>query len=106
SMNAPPEAIVDVLSAVLTLLGVRDHSWLSIKTMLSGRGVIDEILRFDGRRISEEVRKDASKLIKKRPSSFNAEDISRVSAAAAPLAAWVKANIRYSLVLEKIEPLE
>ena len=26
--------------------------------------------------------------------------------AAAPLAAWVKANIRYSLVIEKIEPLE
>ena len=29
-----------------------------------------------------------------------------MSVAAAPLAAWVKANIRYSVVLEKIRPLE
>lgn len=30
----------------------------------------------------------------------------RASVAAAPLAAWVKANLQYSRVLEKIEPLE
>ena len=33
-------------------------------------------------------------------------NIYRVSVAAAPLALWVKANVRYSLVLDKIEPLE
>ena len=30
----------------------------------------------------------------------------RASVAAAPLAAWVKANVQFSEVLEKIEPLE
>ncbi len=30
----------------------------------------------------------------------------RASKAAAPLAAWVKANLRYAAVLEKIGPLE
>lgn len=30
----------------------------------------------------------------------------RASTAAAPLASWVKANVKYSEVLEKIEPLE
>ena len=30
----------------------------------------------------------------------------RASQAAGPLAAWVKANVQYSIVLEKIEPLE
>lgn len=30
----------------------------------------------------------------------------RASQAAGPLAIWVKANIQYSIVLEKIEPLE
>ena len=30
----------------------------------------------------------------------------RASAAAAPLAAWTTANIKYSYILEKIEPLE
>ena len=32
--------------------------------------------------------------------------IYRVSVAAAPLAAWVKANMAYSKVLEKVAPLE
>lgn len=30
----------------------------------------------------------------------------RASVAAEPLAAWVRANVQYSYVLEKIEPLE
>jgi dynein heavy chain 2 len=30
----------------------------------------------------------------------------RASQAAAPLAMWVKANVRFSLVIEKIQPLE
>ena len=34
------------------------------------------------------------------------QNAKRASAAAAPLAAWVKANIKYSYVLEKIGPLE
>ena len=29
----------------------------------------------------------------------------RASVAAAPLASWVRANVKYSYVLEKIEPL-
>ena len=34
------------------------------------------------------------------------QNAKRASTAAAPLAAWVKANVKYSYVLEKIEPLE
>ena len=37
---------------------------------------------------------------------FNLQNATRASVAAAPLAQWVKANIQYSKVLEKIEPLE
>jgi len=37
--------------------------------------------------------------------SFDAENVMRVSRACAPLAAWVKANVKYSEVLLKIEPL-
>ena len=38
-------------------------------------------------------------------SSFEKEVIMRASQAAAPLAMWVKANVRFSLVIEKIQPL-
>jgi dynein heavy chain 2, cytosolic len=106
SLAAPPEAIVDVLAAVLTMLGVQDLSWTSMKKFLSNRGVKEDILNFDVKRISQSLRDKVAKLIKKKPTSFDAAAIQRVSVAAAPLAAWVKANIRYSIVLEKIEPLE
>jgi len=106
SLSAPPEAIADVLAAVLMLLGVQDLSWLSMKKFLSNRGVKDDILNYDARRISEDLRKNVAKLLKKKPASFDDANIQRVSIAAAPMAAWVKANIRYSLVIEKIEPLQ
>ena len=38
SLTAPPEAIADVLAAVLMLLGVQDLSWLSMKKFLTNRG--------------------------------------------------------------------
>jgi dynein heavy chain 2, cytosolic len=106
SLTAPPEAIADVLAAVLMLLGVQDLSWLSMKKFLGNRGVKDDILNFNAKGISDELRKNVSKMIKKKSESFEAANITRVSVAAAPMAAWVKANIRYSLVIEKIEPLE
>eukprot|EP00981_Chlorochromonas_danica_P004240 scaffold857_cov152-Ochromonas_danica.AAC.23 len=106
SLTAPPEAIADVLAAVLTLLGVQDLSWQSMKRFLSNRGVKDDILNFDAKRISPELRKTVAKQLKKKPQSFDDAAIQRVSVAAAPMAAWVKANIRYSLVIEKIEPLQ
>ena len=34
------------------------------------------------------------------------QNAKKASVAAAPLAAWVTANIKFSYVLEKIEPLE
>eukprot|EP01033_Poteriospumella_lacustris_P002713 gene2718-1970_t len=106
SLTAPPEAIADVLAAVLMLLGVQDLSWLSMKKFLGNRGVKDDILNYDAKRIDAELRKNVAKLLKKKPASFDDANIQRVSVAAAPMAAWVKANVRYSLVIEKIEPLQ
>jgi dynein heavy chain 2 len=106
SLTAPPEAIADVLAAVLMLLGVQDLSWLSMKKFLGNRGVKEDILNYDAKRIDAELRKNVAKLLKKKPASFDDANIQRVSVAAAPMAAWVKANIRYSLVIEKIEPLQ
>lgn len=45
-------------------------------------------------------------LLQKNAASFDAKNAKRASIVAEPLASWVKANIKYSYVLEKIEPLE
>tara|TARA_B110000091_G_scaffold199866_1_gene230119 strand:- start:810 stop:8225 length:7416 start_codon:yes stop_codon:yes gene_type:complete len=105
-LKMPPEAIHDVLSAVLMLLGIRDTSWLSMKKFLGQRGVKDEILNYDAHQMTPAIRKSVGKVLRAKASSFDDANIYRVSVAAAPMALWVKANVRYSLVLDKIEPLE
>ena len=55
----------------------------------------EEILAFDARRITNSMRKGVLKILKSKGSSFDHATIKRVSRAAAPLAAWVKANIQY-----------
>lgn len=106
SLNTPPDPVRDVLSAVLMLLGIRDTSWMSIKRFLGNRGVKEDILNFDTHRITADIRSQVMKLLRAKGSSFEKSAIQRVSVAAAPMAAWVKANVRYSLVLDKIQPLE
>ncbi|GIY28883.1 cytoplasmic dynein 2 heavy chain 1 [Caerostris darwini] len=106
SLRAPPDVIRDILEGVLRLMGIFDTSWVSMKSFLSKRGIKEEILAFDARNISPEIRESVEKLLKKNSESFDSKNAKRASAAAAPLAAWVKANVIYSRVLEKIKPLE
>ena len=51
------------------------------------------------------LRNKVAKLIAQTPNSFEDAIIRNASYAAAPMAAWVKANVKYSEVLLKIEPL-
>ena len=105
SLKTPPAAIADVLSGVLMLLGIEDLSWLRMKKFLGQRGIKDDILNFDASGITKGILNQVSNLLRSKANSFDAATIYRTSVAAAPLAAWVKANIKYSLVLEKIQPL-
>ncbi|KAF5303585.1 hypothetical protein FQR65_LT08186 [Abscondita terminalis] len=106
SLRAPPDVIRDILEGVLRLMGTQDTSWNSMKNFLSKRGVKEDIKSFDASRITGENREAVRKLISNRGDSFDPKNAKRASVAAAPLAAWVIANVRYSAVLENIKPLE
>ncbi|KAG8470560.1 hypothetical protein KFE25_008981 [Diacronema lutheri] len=106
SLKMPPEAIRDVLEGVLRIMGNFDTSWISMKRFLSNRSVKDEILNFDSRKITPDVRESVKQLMQQKALSFDEMNIRRVSVAAAPLAAWVRANIEFSTVLHKVAPLE
>nr|DBA32514.1 TPA: hypothetical protein GDO54_000298 [Pyxicephalus adspersus] len=106
SLRMPPDIIRDILEGVLRLMGIFDTSWFSMKSFLAKRGVREEIVTFDARNILKEIRESVEEHLERNSTSFEAKNAKRASAAAAPLAAWVKANIKYSHVLEKIEPLE
>ncbi|KAJ3070332.1 Cytoplasmic dynein 2 heavy chain 1 [Podochytrium sp. JEL0797] len=106
SLRAPPPAVRDVLEAVLRLMGNLDMSWNSMKGFLGKRSVKDEIMNFNARNINPAVRDSVYALMKSKGDSFEDAVIRRASVAAAPLCLWVKANLQYSSVLERIGPLE
>ncbi|GAB5577021.1 cytoplasmic dynein 2 heavy chain 1 isoform X12 [Prionailurus iriomotensis] len=106
SLRMPPDVIRDILEGVLRLMGIFDTSWVSMKSFLAKRGVRDDIATFDARNIPKEIRHSVEELLYKNKGSFDSKNAKRASTAAAPLAAWVKANIQYSHVLERIQPLE
>ncbi len=106
SLRAPPEVIRDILEGVLRLMGTQDTSWNSMKNFLAKRGVKDEILSFDARRITPKNRQIVETLLEEKSNSFDPAVAKRASGAAAPLASWVLANVKFSYVLEKVKPLE
>ncbi|TPX45912.1 hypothetical protein SeLEV6574_g03556 [Synchytrium endobioticum] len=106
SLRAPPPAVRDVLEGVLRLMGNEDMTWNSMKSFLGKRSVKEDILNFDAHNVTRKSREAVSALLKSKPESFDEATIKRASVAAAPLAAWVKANIQYSQVLDHVAPLE
>ncbi|XP_064157010.1 dynein cytoplasmic 2 heavy chain 1 isoform X2 [Anguilla rostrata] len=106
SLRMPPDVIRDILEGVLRLMGIFDTSWVSMKSFLAKRGVREEIVTFEARNVTHEIRESVEELLHRNKASFDPKNAKRASAAAAPLAAWVKANVQYSHVLERIQPLE
>ncbi|CAG6004611.1 unnamed protein product [Menidia menidia] len=106
SLRMPPDVIRDILEGVLRLMGIFDTTWVSMKSFLAKRGVREDIATFEARNITPEIRRSVEELLNRNKASFDPKNAKRASAAAAPLAAWVKANVQYSFVLERIEPLE
>ena len=94
------------VQGVLLVLGQHDTSWTGMKKFLGSKAVKDNLLAFDARTVTPAIRDSVQKLLTQKAASFEHANIYRVSVAAAPLAAWVKATVRFSVVLEKVAPLE
>uniref|UniRef100_A0AC35UGI5 Dynein heavy chain n=1 Tax=Rhabditophanes sp. KR3021 TaxID=114890 RepID=A0AC35UGI5_9BILA len=106
SLRAPPEAIRDILQAVLLFMGILDTSWENMRKFLGKSGIKEEIINFDARKIPSGAGAKVNALMKAKPNSFDEKSAKRASVAAAPLAEWVKANLQFAEILQKIEPLE
>ena len=90
---------------MMVFLGQSDISWNAMKSFLSNSGVITQILGFDARQVTPKIKKQVQQIVSQNASSFEQAVIYNASRAAAPLAAWSIANIKFSEVLLKIEPL-
>jgi dynein heavy chain 2 len=65
----------------------------------------DQILNFDAKNITDEIREQVDGLIKQNPNSFDEKTIGKSFKPAAALVAWVRANVEFSVVLHSIAPL-
>lgn len=105
ALRAPPSRIVSLLSGVLQLMRQEDHSWNNMKKFLGSPSVKEDILNFDVNQIDSGNRAKVQALIQKDPEAFDKDKMMKVNVAAAPMAAWVQACVRYSEVLQTITPL-
>ena len=106
ALRMPPSVIKDILEGVLRVMGIYDTSWGNMRSFLARKELKEDIQSFDARKISPDIRNGVQELLEKNKKSFEPATAKRASVAAAPLAAWVKANVQFSVVLEKIGPLE
>ena len=67
----PPEAVHHVLSAVLTLMGILDKSWATMKKFLANTGMISNILNLDAHTITPQRRKEVKESILAKPNCFD-----------------------------------
>jgi dynein heavy chain 2 len=97
---------------VLLILGAMspqsaDSAWSEVKKQLSGTSsFVTRVLNFDARSIPARTRADLERYLANHSNSFEDAVIRRASVAAAPLAGWLKANLRYAAVIERIAPIE
>lgn len=106
ALHVPPTAIRDILEGVLCIMGIYDTSFSNMRTFLGRREVKDDIINFDARKITPEILGNMEQLLERNRNSFEDSVAKRASAAALPLATWVKASVKFAIVLEKIGPLE
>ena len=105
SYRMPPPAVNHVLCGVLMLMGEANHTWSNIKAFLGQPSVKEQIINFDARQVSPKILQQTEAIIKANAASFEHARIYQVNRAAAPLAAWTKANIQYARVCAQIAPL-
>ncbi|KAL5116500.1 dynein heavy chain [Pleosporales sp. CAS-2024a] len=105
SMQNPPAGVKLALEAVCTLLGHKPDSWRTIVGIVRRDDFIASIVQFDNERqmtaplrykmLNEYLSKD----------DFTFEKVNRASKACGPLVQWVSAQVTYSEILNKVEPL-
>jgi dynein heavy chain 1, cytosolic len=105
AMANPPEAVKLAMESVCTVLGHKIDSWRTVQSIIRRDDFIQRIVNFD---TTTQMTKQMRDLMKKeylsRP-SFNFETVNRASKACGPLVKWALAQVHFSEILDKVEPL-
>lgn len=106
SMHNPPETIKLVLESICILLGYEVSSWRDVQQVIRKDDFISSIVGFDGKdKISPELIRYMESYYLNRD-NFNYESADHASKACGPLFMWVKAQLRFSSIVVKVNPLK
>lgn len=105
TMANPPEAVKIAMESVCTILGHKIDSWRTVQGIIRRDDFIQRIVNFDtNTQMTKALRDLMKKEFLSRP-SYNFENVQRASRACGPLVKWVLAQVRFSEILDKVEPL-
>jgi dynein heavy chain 1 len=103
ALAKPPDGVRITMEAVCILLGKGKQPWPEIRKIIREKDFISSVMNFDSEAITDAARKALAPYNK--DPNFTYEKVQKSSRAAAPLCKWGKAQITYSTVLAKAEPL-
>lgn len=105
SMANPPEAVKLAMESVCTILGHKIDSWRTVQGIIRRDDFIQRIVNFD---TANQMTKQVRDIMKKNflsKQTYNFETINHASKACGPLVKWAIAQVRFSEILDKVEPL-
>ncbi|TFK40902.1 dynein heavy chain protein 1 [Crucibulum laeve] len=105
TMANPPEAVKLAMESVCTILGHKIDSWRTVQGIIRRDDFIQRIVNFDTTtQMTKQLRDVMKRDFLSRP-SYNFETVQRASKACGPLVKWALAQVRFSEILDKVEPL-
>ncbi|KAF8592026.1 dynein heavy chain protein 1 [Ramaria rubella] len=105
AMANPPEAVKLAMESACTILGHKVDSWRTVQGIIRQDNFQQRILGFDtNRQLTKQLRELMKKEYLSRP-SYNYETVNRASKACGPVVKWVIAQITFSEILDRVEPL-
>ncbi|KNC76141.1 hypothetical protein SARC_11348, partial [Sphaeroforma arctica JP610] len=104
SLNNPPAMVKLTMESVCVLLGETVIDWTAVRKVIVRDDFISSIVNFDTDQISRALKNKLEKSYLNNP-DYTFENANRASNACGPLLKWVVAQVKYSDMLLRIEPL-
>ncbi|KIY45226.1 dynein heavy chain protein 1 [Fistulina hepatica ATCC 64428] len=105
TMANPPEAVKLAMESICTILGHKIDSWRAVQGIIRRDDFIQRIVNFDTTtQMTKRLRDIMKRDFFSRP-SYNYETVQRASHTCGPLVKWAIAQVRFSEILDKVEPL-
>ncbi|KAL0060800.1 dynein heavy chain [Marasmius tenuissimus] len=105
AMANPPEAVKLTMESVCTLLGFKIDSWRAVQGIIRRDDFIQSIVNFSTEKMMNKPMRDVMKKDFLSRPSYNFESVNCASKACGPLVKWVLSQVKYSEILDRVEPL-